>query len=98
MIGSSELIVILVLALLLFGPKKLPELARALGNATKEYHRAARDLEKEADKINKEIMGLEKELSEIRSIAENLGIDTKGKSSTELLEEISRKTTKRQRA
>jgi sec-independent protein translocase protein TatA len=92
MIGSSELIVILVLALLLFGPKKLPELARALGNATKEYHRAARDLEREADKINKEIMGFEKELNEIRTIAENMGIDPKGKSGSELLEEIRRKT------
>jgi len=98
MIGSSELVIILVLALLLFGPKKLPELARALGKATGEYHRAARDFEKEADKINKEILGLEKELNELRSIAENLGIDTKGKSSGELLEEISRKTKKRQQA
>jgi sec-independent protein translocase protein TatA len=91
MIGSSELLVILVLALLLFGPKKLPELARALGKATGEYHKAAREFEKEAEKVKKEI-SLEEEAREIRSIAENLGIQTKGKSKAELLKEISKKT------
>lgn len=98
MIGSSELVVILVLALLLFGPKKLPELARALGKATGEYHKAARDFEREAEKINQEILSLEREAREIKSIAENLGIETRGKTSSELLKEISRKTKKQQRA
>lgn len=106
MIGSSELIVILILALLLFGPKKLPELARALGKATGEYHKAAREIEKEtekakksveeiekeANKINREIMSMSEGAKEIRSVAENLGISTKGKNEVELLKEISKKT------
>lgn len=91
MIGSSELLVILILALFLFGPKKLPELAKALGKAVGEYHQAARDFEREAEKINQEILSLE-EVKELRSIAENLGIDPAGKTKTELLREISRKT------
>lgn len=55
MIGSSEFIVILVLALLLFGPKKLPELARALGKATAEYHKAMREFDKETEEIRKTV-------------------------------------------
>ncbi len=39
-IGTGELILILVVVLLFFGPKRLPELARALGRANKEYSKA----------------------------------------------------------
>lgn len=38
-IGTEELIVILVLALLIFGGKKLPELSRGLGESIKELRR-----------------------------------------------------------
>jgi len=56
MIGSFELGIILILALLLFGPEKLPELARSLGEAIKEFKSAMEDIEK--DKINvKELKG-----------------------------------------
>ncbi len=48
-IGPSELIVILVVALLLLGPKRLPELARALGRAVAEFRRATADLGAELD-------------------------------------------------
>ena len=37
MIGTGEIIIILVIILVLFGPKKLPELARAVGRSVKEY-------------------------------------------------------------
>jgi sec-independent protein translocase protein TatA len=40
MIGSIELIAILVAALFLFGPNKLPELARSLGSAMGEFKKA----------------------------------------------------------
>ncbi len=46
MIGNLELLVILVMALILFGPKKLPELARSLGEAIAELRKSARELEK----------------------------------------------------
>ena len=47
MIGSSELIAILIAALFLFGPKKLPELARSLGGALGEFKKAQRAAELE---------------------------------------------------
>ena len=40
MIGSTELIAILIAALFLFGPNKLPELARSLGSAVGEFKKA----------------------------------------------------------
>jgi sec-independent protein translocase protein TatA len=38
-IGMTEILIILVIVLVLFGPKKLPELARAIGNSVSEYRK-----------------------------------------------------------
>ncbi len=47
-IGPGEVLLILIVILLLLGPKKLPELARALGKAKREYKKASEeDEEKE---------------------------------------------------
>jgi TatA/E family protein of Tat protein translocase len=43
-IGAQELLVIGVIALLVFGPKRLPELARSLGRGLAEFRRASTDL------------------------------------------------------
>jgi TatA/E family protein of Tat protein translocase len=43
-IGMTELLVILVVALIVFGPSRLPELARSLGRAMHEFRRASSDL------------------------------------------------------
>jgi len=43
-IGMTEIVVILVIALLIFGPNKLPELARSLGRSFGEFRRASYDL------------------------------------------------------
>lgn len=43
-LGAQEMICIFVLALLLFGPKKLPELGRMLGKAVAEFRRAKSEL------------------------------------------------------
>ena len=43
-IGMTELLVILVVALIVFGPAKLPDLARSLGRAMHEFRRASNDL------------------------------------------------------
>jgi sec-independent protein translocase protein TatA len=43
-IGVPEMIAIFVIALLLFGPKKLPELGRTLGKAITEFRRASNEL------------------------------------------------------
>jgi sec-independent protein translocase protein TatA len=43
-IGPQELIVILVIGLLVLGPKRLPEIARSLGRGLTEFRRASTDL------------------------------------------------------
>jgi len=42
-IGTTEIIVIAVVLLLLFGGKKLPEFAKGVGDAIKEFRKAAKD-------------------------------------------------------
>lgn len=50
MIGSGELIVILCIILLLFGGKRLPELARALGQGIREFKRASQGVDEDNSK------------------------------------------------
>jgi len=51
-IGPMELILILILALIIFGPGKLPEVARGFGKAISEFRRASQEL---TEGITKEI-------------------------------------------
>lgn len=44
-IGPTELILIFLIVFLLFGAKKLPELAKGLGKAIKEFKNAAKEIE-----------------------------------------------------
>jgi len=48
-LGVPELLFILVLALLVFGPRKLPEIGRTMGKALGEFRRATSDLKKTLD-------------------------------------------------
>ena len=43
-LGTPEIIAILVLLLLLFGAKRLPELARGLGQGIKEFRKSVKDI------------------------------------------------------
>ncbi len=54
-IGITEIILILVVVLILFGGKRIPELARALGKAQYEYQKAKELLQKEATDLQKSI-------------------------------------------
>jgi TatA/E family protein of Tat protein translocase len=53
-IGMPELLLILALALIVLGPKKLPELARALGKGMAEFRRATDDLKDEFRQLENE--------------------------------------------
>jgi TatA/E family protein of Tat protein translocase len=54
-IGMPELLLILALALIVLGPKKLPELARALGKGMAEFRRATDELKDELRHLENEI-------------------------------------------
>jgi TatA/E family protein of Tat protein translocase len=57
-IGMPELIVILVIALIVIGPKKLPDLAKALGKGMAEFRKATQEL--------KDSLDVEDELNEVK--------------------------------
>ncbi|SJZ33771.1 twin-arginine translocase TatA/TatE family subunit [Selenihalanaerobacter shriftii] len=44
-LGPTELILILVIALVIFGPSKLPEIGQAIGNGVKEFKSATKEIE-----------------------------------------------------
>lgn len=44
-LGMPELIIILVIALIIFGPRKLPELGKSLGRSLNEFKKASNDLQ-----------------------------------------------------
>ena len=48
-IGMPELIIILTIALIIFGPRKLPELGRSLGKSLSEFKRASNELRNTLD-------------------------------------------------
>ena len=57
-IGMPELIIILVIALIVIGPSKLPDLARALGRGMAEFKKATQEI--------KESLNMEEELKEVK--------------------------------
>ena len=70
------LLIIAFIILIIWGPSKIPQLARSLGQAVREFRRGARESEPEPELIE---------------IARKLGIDPTGKSRDELLTEINNK-------
>ena len=73
-IGMPELIVIFSLALLIFGPRKLPELGRSLGRSLSEFKRASNELK---NTLDEEIRLDERRAAEETRSAERLRLDTK---------------------
>ncbi|MBR5624359.1 twin-arginine translocase TatA/TatE family subunit [bacterium] len=51
-IGYTEIILIVLVILLLFGAKRIPELARALGKAKKEFQKAKDEVETEVEEVS----------------------------------------------
>lgn len=50
-IGPPELLIILILALIVFGPKRLPEISRTVGKGLREFRKAQQDIRGEIDGV-----------------------------------------------
>lgn len=74
LIGPSEMIVILVLAIIFFGPDKIPELARSLGKATGEFKKAQMETEREIKKVGEP---MDEKDTKIHNLAIEMGLDVK---------------------
>ena len=60
-LGPWEIVLILLFLIILFGGKKLPELARGLGLGLKEFKKATREIKDEVQNASDEVNGDEKE-------------------------------------
>jgi TatA/E family protein of Tat protein translocase len=87
MVGFDEIIFIAIIALLLFGPDKLPEYIRELGRLYAEFKKAQRDLESE---FNRAVIASQvKQPSQtVLEIAKKMSIPPEGKTEEQLLKEI----------
>ncbi len=84
--GAEWIWILIILGIILFGAKKIPELARSIGKASAEYEKAKIEAEKEL----KEYKGSRPEREKLEDIARSLGIDYNGKNDEELREAIER--------
>jgi TatA/E family protein of Tat protein translocase len=67
-LGGQEMVVIFVLALVLFGPKKLPELGRTIGKALTEFRRHSNDLKAT---FEREMHNLERESEQLSQVTQD---------------------------
>ena len=72
-LGVQEMVFIFVLALLLFGPKKLPEIGRTLGKAITEFRRASSELKATFDR---ELSSLERENESLKEVTSSYNPET----------------------
>jgi sec-independent protein translocase protein TatA/sec-independent protein translocase protein TatB len=89
-LGMSEIVLILVIALLVIGPKKLPDVAKALGKGYGEFKRAMSDF-KEAVNIDLEEDNRKKKTDvkdDLNDIYENKWKEDMEKSDVEVIEEM----------
>src|SRR3954469_17495151 len=71
-LGMPEMIFLAFLGLLLFGPKKLPEIGRQLGKAMAEFKRASNEFQSQ---LNEEVrqLELEEETKKIKEVVQPIG-------------------------
>jgi sec-independent protein translocase protein TatA len=77
-LGIPELIVIFIIALVVFGPKKLPELGKSIGRAMAEFKKASEEFQ---ESVRTEMREVEREASvkeDIKRIEQDVQEGTKG--------------------
>src|SRR5271155_3586255 len=72
-VGVQEMVLIFIVALVLFGPKKLPELGRTIGKAISEFRRASSDLKAS---FEREMHNLERETDAVKETTQQQAIAT----------------------
>ena len=82
--------IIIIVVVLFFGVKKIPEIARSVGRASSEYQKAKIQAKQELNQMNAKD-GVDKstiDREKLESIADTLGIDSTNKNDAELREAI----------
>jgi len=107
MITGIEWVVVaaVIIVLLLWGPSQLPKIARAFGEAKKEFQKATKEAEEVAGELKETVRPItetvESTASELKKVddkllevAKTLGINTEGKTRDQIAEEILKRTKK----
>ena len=74
-LGGSEILIVALIIMVLFGAKQLPELARSLGRSKGQFEKGKAEFEPESGSKSRD---------ELEKAAKELGIDTEGKTDEEL--------------
>jgi sec-independent protein translocase protein TatA len=88
--GLEWVFIVIIVVVLFFGVKKIPEIARSVGRASSEYQKAKIQAKQELNQMNAKD-GVDKstiDREKLESIADTLGIDSTNKNDAELREAI----------
>lgn len=92
--GTEWIIIAVIIVFVLFGSKKLPELAKSIGRATGEFEKGKLEVAKEIRAIqaapSQPTISTKSDQEKLLKAARELGIATEGKTETQLREEISK--------
>ena len=83
--GTEWILIIVVIAALIFGAKKIPEMARSFGRVTSEYEKARIEARNELERIkNPGSLTTQNDRAKLEAIADTLGIEYSDKNIDEL--------------
>jgi len=85
-LGTQEIVLILAILLLVFGPTKLPKIARELGKAWQEFNKASSSAFETLSSVDETVT--ENTQKTLLDVAKKLNMDTEGKTGKQLGEEI----------
>ncbi len=86
MLGTQEIVLILAILLLVFGPTKLPKIARELGKAWQEFNKASSSTFETLSSVDETVT--ENAQKPLLDVAKKLDLDVEGKTEKQLGEEI----------
>ena len=92
--GFEWIFIIVIIVVLFFGVKKIPELAKSFGKATAEFEKAKIEAKRDLDKYKNENTSIERE--KLESIASTLRIDYTDKNDEDLKKAIENEINKNQ--
>ncbi|MDR4511269.1 MAG: twin-arginine translocase TatA/TatE family subunit [Nitrososphaeraceae archaeon] len=92
--GFEWIFIIVIIVVLFFGVKKIPELAKSFGKASAEFEKAKLEAKRELEKYRNENPNVGRE--KLESIADTLGIDYTNKNDDELKQAIENEINKNQ--